>query len=432
MNVTPIIPLVTTTTNLSTFTGRAFDPWGEWEMAHFTSYTGAEANPIPTDHGGLFRDGESYRIVLTDGLGHHDPKAIGAVAAEVLNEVSRFSISEQIEKARDESGTELSEEKAYQSTLKSLARAYKNREGTTLLQVEVTRLGEERIQLTIGKCGDSDLIVLDRKGKVRYATVDIKHHLKPNGIEIGLLAIGSNFSEKWLDDSTYIKTEIKIKEAFLVACSDGLTECLRQSDGSIDRERFRYAVLTGHSLLPDEPIPSFSSLKLTPAIISEHLQSAAKSFALRMQEINRLSFRTKQLAPAHLEAELNRIHAGDDTTIITLAVPNAGQSQAASSSSSGMGADIEGDYYRSFEEAFEKRDGETQVFYLEKMAKLALGNREFSKAAHVLNAALAINHNKGRQGSLLAKLEQLEILFFESLFSRKPTSARGPSIADYR
>lgn len=283
--------LFSTTENLDRFSGSRSS--GVWAMAHLTTYTSPSEAPIPTDHGALLLSGKVYRVVITDGLGHHDPEAIGAVAATLLNEVVA---------SPPLSGHS---EESYRSYLKGLATKYKQGEGATLIEAEAVRLNEKEIEFTIGQCGDSDAILLDGEGRVRHSTVDKKSVLKPDGREVGLLAIGANFDEEWLDDATYQKGRIELEEAFLVVCSDGLTDALRMNDGSIDGGRFRYAAMTGRALLFGEEVPPLSLVKLTASLLAKNLVEAAREFARR------------------IEAK-NRRPAGDDTTIIVLDLSNRG------------------------------------------------------------------------------------------------------------
>ncbi|MBF5059706.1 hypothetical protein [Candidatus Neptunochlamydia vexilliferae] len=82
--------------------------------------------------------GKGYRMVVADGLGHWDPKAIGAVALEVMKRALSMSLKEQVAKGQG----------SYQGFLKGLAVEYKNREGTTLLQLEVER-GPKELTVTL-------------------------------------------------------------------------------------------------------------------------------------------------------------------------------------------------------------------------------------------------------------------------------------------
>lgn len=277
--------LFSTTQNLDQFSGsRASDVWA---LSHLTTYTSPSDSPLPTDHGLLFRTGKQYRVAIADGLGHHDPEEIGAVAAAVIDELVHSSLL-------SEQG-----EESYRNYLKQLATKYRQGEGTTLIQAEVIRLNEEEVGLTVGQCGDSDVLLLNGEGEVLYSTVDKKSALKPDGREIGLLAIGANFDPEWLDDATYEKFKIRVKDAFLIVCSDGLTEPLRKKEGSIDRDRFRYAAMTGRAALFGEEVPPPSLVKLTASLLVANLTEAAKEFARRISEGNGKP-------------------AGDDTTIIVL------------------------------------------------------------------------------------------------------------------
>ncbi|WP_194847640.1 tetratricopeptide repeat protein [Candidatus Neptunochlamydia vexilliferae] len=87
--------------------------------------------------------------------------------------------------------------------------------------------------------------------------------------------------------------------------------------------------------------------------------------------------------------------------------------------------DVDGFYYSAFEKGYESQNLKEQVFYLEKMAEVALAKEDFIKGAHLLNAALAIvpPNNTSYQKHLFKKLETLEGLFLEKTFQVKPPAS---------
>ncbi|MFI5343362.1 MAG: tetratricopeptide repeat protein [Chlamydiales bacterium] len=387
---------IISTTNLGTLTGNVYDPWGEWAVTHLETSSSADEERMPTNHGGIFQNGEVYRIIINSEIENFDSATIDTVAEKILAEIGQLSLAQQIEKARLKAGIDLSDAIAYQIFLNHLADTY-NREEINVLQAEVTRIEQEKIQLAIGRSGDlTDLIIVDRDGNVCSATVNNKLH--PTSTKVELICI---------------KIELIIKEAFLIACSANLTNHLRKDDGCIDRDRFRYAILTGQSLLPEEiSIPLIENITLTPAIISDRLQNAARHFAVNMP-----------LAETKMQGS---------TTVISLAIPNIPQPLEMPCSSSEIAYDSEEAHYQAFEAIFEQGNLDIQISYLEKLAKVARNKKEFFKAAHLLNGALAIAKNQERRDSLFAKLELVQSDFFESLFSFKPSPQTNQSIQDYR
>ncbi|WP_194847639.1 tetratricopeptide repeat protein [Candidatus Neptunochlamydia vexilliferae] len=87
--------------------------------------------------------------------------------------------------------------------------------------------------------------------------------------------------------------------------------------------------------------------------------------------------------------------------------------------------DVDGFYYSAFEKGYESQNLKEQVFYLEKMAEVALAKEDFIKGAHLLNAALAIvpPNNASYQKHLFKKLETLEGLFLQKTFQVKPPAS---------
>ncbi|MBF5058769.1 tetratricopeptide repeat protein [Candidatus Neptunochlamydia vexilliferae] len=376
-----------------------------WCAHHLTTYTGAEKNPIPTDHGAIAKVGKGYRMVLTDGLGHWDPKAIGTVALEVMERALSMSLKEQVAKGKG----------SYQGFLKGLAIEYKNREGTTLLQLEVeTRL--KKLGVTLGKCGDSTALIIDERGAVCYSSVDTTHHLKSDKKEIGLLAIGGNFQPEWLNHATYVKTTLKVDKAFAIVASDGLTKSFCQKDGTIDSKRFRYAVLTGKALFVGEKIPKFAPLSLTPEVINAHLRHAAAEFAQREQKerktLIRKELEEKKVPGQVIEKELKKIHAGDDTTILTVALHKNSLSSSSSS---------QDPLYRSLIEAYQKKECEGQRLALTALAKRSRTQGNLQDAAHFLNGAASLYPLEQVPPYLFDLLEELETLYLKSLGTVVPT-----------
>lgn len=94
----------------------------------------------------------------------------------------------------------------------------------------------------------------------------------------------------------------------------------------------------------------------------------------------------------------------------------AGEEPASGSDSS----DLEGIYYKRFEEAYHQGEGFEQLFYLQKMSALYLKKGQLIVAANILNNALALANRlsfpETYQDSLLIKLEQIEARYIKELF----------------
>ena len=176
------IPVISTT-NLGTLTGNVSDPWGEWTITQLETSSSPDEEGVPTSHGGIFQYGEAYRIIISSEVENPNSGTIDTVAAKILDEIGQLSLAQQIEKARIQAETDLSDAIAYQTFINHLAGSFK-REEINVLQAEITRIGQEKIRMAIGRSGDlADLIIVDREGNVCSATVNkspSQHLLKWN------------------------------------------------------------------------------------------------------------------------------------------------------------------------------------------------------------------------------------------------------------
>lgn len=303
-----------TTHNLERFADCVRGCEGKWVIHHFTSYTKSQTETaIPTDHGSLRLLPTGYRMTIADGFGHWEPIEIGKVAAEIVSTTQKGILQTR---------------PFFFDTIKSLATRWKQREGTTLLQAELIATKEGGFDVTLGVVGDSDLILLNNQGQVVFATVDRKSHLSKMGKEIGLIGIGANFSEEWLDEATYLQFHHLHTESFAVACSDGLTECFRNSDGTIDKERFTYAALHGF-FLPIGELPPQSEVAQTPLdaeLIATNLRKSAFAAAAYKKQEEKRNLQRKlehqQVDGNIISSQLDKVHAGDDVTLIVVHLNN--------------------------------------------------------------------------------------------------------------
>ena len=243
-----------------------------FSLQHFSTYpTSHPIEAIPTDHASIKELPTGYHIALCDGMGHIDPKGIGLVAKTVVQTLISEPISQ---RAKDK--------EAYQMFLKTLNEKYRYQEGTSLLEVEITRKKTHRWKITVANFGDSALIAIDPKGKITFATKDRKNEKKPNSHDqdppIRMLGIGSGMGDELIAYVDY--TRFKCNGGWIIACSDGLIEPFRNNQtGLVDADRFEWAYRRGEYLPPKSVVLHQVPAELNMSALTDNLQKAVKSAA---------------------------------------------------------------------------------------------------------------------------------------------------------
>lgn len=240
-----------------------------YALFHATTYQRPKPGevPLPTDHGGLFFGPYGCSAVICDGMGHADPINIGKVAAEITHRLLLRPLP--------------ANKAPYVASLQELNREFRCREGTSLIEVFFSKV-PEGVEVTFGRAGDSDLILVDRRGKVLFATLDPKKLLDDDKKPIGLLGIGGGWSDAWLKNVDFSK--FSTPHCLAIVASDGLTALFHDPEtGLLDNPRFEYALGTGTYLPPGAPLPSVPERDYSAPIVINHLAKAARAAAEKVQ-----------------------------------------------------------------------------------------------------------------------------------------------------
>lgn len=260
---------------------------GEYTLVHTTTFHKKDeseevniANNIPTEHGTIMckPDRSGYYVALAEGVGHADPETVGSCANEVLSDISRQSLTQCLNRGRnalskskesdqdsDSTGVimnnndiqidhrqcegycfaiDAKKSKEYQEYVRQVSAScfYTHQEATTFIQVETNyNVANNCIELSIGKFGDCDAMLFSHDGRILYSTSDETNNPLPDDPDhiIGKLAIGGGFSISLSKHAKYSHIECCFgkeqiqSDFFLVVCSNGLSNTIRDKDGHI-------------------------------------------------------------------------------------------------------------------------------------------------------------------------------------------------------
>lgn len=296
---------IQTSTNLDHFSDCLTGDSGRYVVHHMSTYPGSTLESLPTDHASVRKLQRGYHIAVADGMGHHEPAAIGQAAAEAIGLVNGETISSKVDRFSAD-GT-INRQTAYRDYLKEMTKDFNKRrlEGTCLVEAEVVKNPNGGVDLRFGQCGDSDIIVLNSRGEVLFATKDIKNEKivpkPPRGDDTkGLIGVGASFREEWLDHAPFGEMHFNDEQVFVIACSDGLSDHFRNADGTLNTTEFTRAALTGQfsnsSTSSSNGSRQNSPPRLNPLTVGRNLRNAAAE-AARVTQRN-----------------------GDDTTIVVVSV----------------------------------------------------------------------------------------------------------------